>query len=83
MSRQPTLSFHFTLEKNSFQITSRRRQQQVPELEIATIHMSVSAQTTSIDWRLRYETLEYDHQIELERVRLHYEHELKEKVAGK
>ena len=63
-------------------MTSPRRQQ-VPELETATTYMPVSSQTTPIDWRLRCDTLQFEHQLELERIRLHYEHELKEKIAGK
>jgi hypothetical protein len=61
----------------------RRQQQQVPELETAATFMSKSPRTTPIDWKLRYETQQFEHQIELERVRLHYEHELKDKVIGK
>ncbi|CAF3780638.1 unnamed protein product, partial [Rotaria magnacalcarata] len=62
-------------------MTSPRRQQQVPELETATLHMSISPRTTPVDWKLRYETLQFEHQLEIERVRLHYEHELKDKIT--
>jgi hypothetical protein len=34
------------------------------------------------DWKLRCETLQFEHKVELERLRLHYEHELHEKVVG-
>ncbi len=36
-----------------------------------------------VDWKKRCEQLQFEHQLELERVRLHYDHELKEKVTGK
>ncbi len=62
---------------------SLHRQQQVSERETATTYMSISPRITPIDWKLRCETLQYEHQLELERIRLHYEHELKEKVIGK
>jgi hypothetical protein len=64
-------------------MTTPRRQQQVTELETATTHMSMSPRTTPIDWKLRCETLQFEHQLELERIRLHYEHELRDKVTGK
>jgi hypothetical protein len=60
----------------------RRQQKQVPELEIATPYMS-SPRITPTDWKLRYETVKFEHQLEIERIRIHYEHELKEKVTGK
>ena len=53
-------------------------QQQVPEIE--TVSMTA---TSEINWKQRCEQLQFEHQIELERIRLHYDHELKEKVAGK
>jgi hypothetical protein len=55
----------------------------VCERETATTYMSISSRITPIDWKLRCETLQFEHQLELERIRLHYEHELKEKVTGK
>jgi hypothetical protein len=54
----------------------------VSELETATIQMS-SPRIIPTDWKLRFETLQFEHKGELERIRLHYEHELKEKVIGK
>jgi hypothetical protein len=54
------------------------QQQQVPELEIPTMTKS-----PEIDWKQRCEQLQFEHQLELERIRLHYDHELKEKVTGK
>ena len=84
--RQPTISFRLTVEKNtSSPMTSPRRQhrQPTPELEAATSSMSASPRSPSTDWKLRCETLQFEHQLELERIRLHYEHELKEKVAGR
>jgi hypothetical protein len=53
------------------------QQQQVPELGISTMTKS-----PEIDWKQRYEQLQLEHQLELERIRLHYDHELKEKVTG-
>ncbi|CAF4682807.1 unnamed protein product, partial [Rotaria magnacalcarata] len=29
-----------------------------------------------------YEQLQFEHQLEIERIRLHYDHELKEKLTG-
>jgi hypothetical protein len=84
--RQPTISFRLTVEKNtSSPMTSPRRQQRqpTPELETATSYMSGSPRITPIDWKHRCETIQFEHQLELERIRLHYEHELKEKVAGR
>ena len=81
--RQPTVSLHLIVEKNSSQPTSpRRRQQELPELETTTTYMSASPRITAVDWKLRCETVQFEHQLELERIRLHYEHELKEKVTG-
>lgn len=45
--------------------------------------MSMSPRITPVDWKLRYETAQYEHKHEIERLRLHYEHELKDKVIGK
>ena len=39
--------------------------------------------TTTIDWKQRCEQLQVEHQLDLERIRLHYDHELKDKVMGK
>ena len=64
-------------------MTSPRRQQQGSELETTPRRMAMSPRTTPTDWKLRYETLQFEHQLELERIRLHYEHELKDKVMGK
>ncbi|CAF4637647.1 unnamed protein product [Rotaria sp. Silwood1] len=61
-------------------MTSPRRQQ-IPELETATARMSISPRTTPIDWKLRCETLQFEHELELDRMRLHYDHELKEKIT--
>jgi len=63
-------------------MTSPRRQQ-VSELKTATTYMSTSPRITPIDWKLRCEKLQFEHQLELERIRLHYEHELRDKVTGK
>lgn len=49
--------------------------QQVPVLE--------TMKSSDIDWKQRCEQLQFEHQLELERIRLHYDHELKEKVTGK
>ncbi|CAF0901957.1 unnamed protein product [Rotaria sordida] len=62
-------------------MTSPCRQQQMPQFETATKNMSISPRTTPIDWKLRCETLQFEHEVELERIRLHYEHELKEKIT--
>ncbi len=53
-------------------------QQQVPQSETTTMN-----QSPTIDWKQRCEQLQFEHQLELERIRLHYDHELKEKAAGK
>jgi hypothetical protein len=55
--------------------------QQVPERETTSI--LVSPETNKIDWKQRCEQLQFEHQLDLERIRLHYDHELKEKVTGK
>ncbi|CAF3994942.1 unnamed protein product, partial [Rotaria sp. Silwood2] len=57
-------------------MTSPHQQSQVPE--VATTNMTESPET---DWKLRYEQLQFEHQLELERIRLHYDHELKEKLT--
>jgi len=49
-----------------------------PQPETTT--MSVPSE---IDWKQRCEQLKFEHQLELERIHLQYDHELKEKVAGK
>jgi hypothetical protein len=59
-------------------MTSSQQQQQVPELETTTMTKSPEG-----DWKQRCEQLQFEHQLELERIRLHYDHELKEKVTGK
>ncbi len=59
-------------------MTSSPLQQQVPKLETITMIKS-----PEIDWKQRCEQLQFEHQLELERIRLHYDHELKEKVNGK
>jgi hypothetical protein len=64
-------------------ISPRRQQHQGTELETATTRMSTSPRITPIDWKLRYDTLQFEHKIELERLKLQYEHELKDKVTGK
>jgi hypothetical protein len=58
--------------------SSQQQQQQVPELETANM-----TNTPEIDWKQRCEQLQFEHQLEIERIRLHYDHELKEKAAGK
>ena len=57
----------------------RRQQQQVPKLEQTIMTKSPEV----VDWKQRCEQLQFEHQLELERIRLHYDHELKEKVAGR
>ena len=47
--------------------------------EIPQVNMTKSPQ---VDWKQRCEQLQFDHQLELERVRSHYDQELKDKVAG-
>ena len=85
--RQPTFSFRVTVNENSSPSTMtsprRQRNQLTPELEAGTTFMSASPRATPIDWKSRYENLQFQHQLDIERVRLHYEHELREKVAGK
>lgn len=84
--QQPTISFRLTVDQNSSpSMTSPRRQraQLTPELETLTMFNSPSPRTTPVDWKTRYEQLQHEHRIEIERIRLHYEHELREKVAGK
>ena len=78
--RQPSVSFHFSIERNEnfSQITSPRRRQQ----RLETAKMSMSPRITPIDWKLRYETVQYDHKVEMDQLRLHYERELKDKVTG-
>lgn len=38
--------------------------------------------SSEIDWKQRCEQLQIEHQLELERIRLHYDQELKDKVTG-
>ena len=57
--------------------------QELPEVEQTILTMTVSAELNTLDWKERCEQLEYEHQLDLERVRLHYDRELKEKVIGK
>ncbi|CAF0769736.1 unnamed protein product [Rotaria sordida] len=57
-------------------MTSPNQQSQIPEIE--TTNMTVSPET---DWKKRFEQLQFEHQLELERIRLHYDHELKEKLT--
>ncbi|CAF3013406.1 unnamed protein product [Rotaria socialis] len=52
--------------------------QQSHVIELETAKMTVSPE---IDWRKRYEQLQFEHQLEIERIRLHYDHELKEKLT--
>lgn len=75
--------FSFCIRKKFFlQMTSPHRQQQIPELETVAFHMSISPGTTPIDWKSRYETLQFQYELELERMRLHYEHKYQERVTG-
>ena len=53
--------------------TTTNEQQEVPDF---------SRKSPEIDWKQRYEQSQNEHQLELERIRLHYEHELREKVTG-
>lgn len=64
-------------------MTSPRRQQQVTEPATLTTYMSSSPRITPVDWKLRCETLQFEHRLELDRIRVHYEHELKDKLTGK
>jgi hypothetical protein len=52
--------------------------EQIPQLEI-----KIMTVTPEIDWKQRCEQLQFEHQLELERIRLHYDHELREKATGK
>ncbi|CAF1404730.1 unnamed protein product [Adineta steineri] len=79
--RQPTASPYFKEEKNSCQTIIPCRRQEISPIESTLTHMSITLSTTPTDWKLRYETLQNQHQLELERVRHHYEHQLKEKVT--
>lgn len=63
--------------------TVRKSPSHSPTIGRATVTMTVSADTSDTDWRKRCEELEFEHQLDLERIRLHYDHELKEKVSGK
>lgn len=58
-------------------MTSPDQQSQVTELD--KTHMSVPHE---IDWKQRYEQLQSERQLEIERIRLHYDQELKEKLTG-
>ena len=83
--RQPKISLRLIVEKNSSkQIASPHRQQnsRTPEFDRTTTSMFASPRITPTDWKLRYDNLQYEHQLELERLRLHYEHQLREKVTG-
>lgn len=48
-----------------------------------TVTMTVTEDPMETDWKKRCEELQYQHELDLERIRLHYDHELKEKVTGK
>ena len=50
------------------------------DCELETTSMTVSA---DVNWKQRYEQLHFEQQLELERIRLHYDRELKEKLNGK
>lgn len=58
-------------------MTSPKQQSYVPDLETAS-----NIILPGIDWKHRYEQLNFEHQIELERIRLHYDLELKDKLNG-
>lgn len=45
--------------------------------------MTIAADAFDTDWKRRCEELQFEHQLDLERIRVHYDHELKEKVTGK
>ena len=45
--------------------------------------MMGSSEVTDVDWKQRCEQLQFKHQLDLERIRLCYDHELREKVTGK
>lgn len=79
--------FHFIFfsqeKRNSSQMTSPRRQQQMTEPTTSTTYMSSSPRITPTDWKLRCETLQFEHRLEIDRLRLHYEHELKDRMIGK
>jgi hypothetical protein len=77
--RQPTVALLLTVEKGSSQMSSPCQQAQI---ESATKHSSISPGATAIDWKLRFEASQYEHQRELERIHLHYERQLKEKITG-
>ena len=44
--------------------------------------VTIAADTFETDWKRRCEELQFEHQLDLERIRVHYDHELKEKVTG-
>jgi hypothetical protein len=52
-------------------------------LERATIAMMNSTDIIEHDWKRRYEQLQCEHRQELEHIRLHYDRELKVKLAGR
>lgn len=56
---------------------------QISNIGQATVTMTITADASENDWKQRCEELQYQHQLDLERIRLHYDHELKEKVNGK
>jgi len=80
--RQPTVALLLKVEKGSSQMSSPCQQRQEAQIESAIKHLSMSPDATPIDWKLRFEISQYEHQRELERIHLHYERQLKEKITG-
>ena len=78
----PSISLLLTLEKNSSQITLPTQQKQVSEMTTSSTPRPQSQNTTPIDWKSRYDTLQVEHKRECERIRLYYEQQLQERVAG-
>ncbi|CAF1058733.1 unnamed protein product [Didymodactylos carnosus] len=51
-----------------------------PDIEMSRTNSSSTA--VIIDWKEKYEQLHIEHQLEVERIRQQYEHELRDKITG-
>ena len=82
--RQPTVSFHVAADGNSSPRPALPRQQQsnMTEFETTITYLPESQRTTPVDWKQRCENLQFQHQMELERIRLHYENQLQQNTTG-
>ena len=82
--RQPTVSFHLAADGNSSPRLPLPRQQQnkMTEFETTITYLPESQRTTPVDWKQRCENIQFHHQLELERTRLHYENQLQQKITG-